>query len=127
MKKVLYYLSPFVIIPFLAISMESIDNIGLIKLSPIIVFVVFIAVSAIIGNITPIKNKSDYVITAFMPFALFLTTFVIGFLEKDDLETRFNLDKAIEAAFQPLFLVLYVIMGLITLLASSKKIRIIKK
>jgi hypothetical protein len=52
--------------------------------------------------------------------------FAAGFFDKDDLETRFYFDRAIDAAFQPFVLVLYIIMALVSFLTSFKKIRIIK-
>lgn len=125
MKKILYYLSPFIIIPLLAFFMEVFDNVGFIKMSPLSLFITFIVVSAIIGNLTPAKTKFDYVMTALMPFALFCTMFVAGFLDKCDLETRFHFDRAVDAATQAPVVALYLILALTTFLASFKTVRII--
>ena len=52
--------------------------------------------------------------------------FVVGFLDKSDLETRFHLYKAVNAAFQPIALLLYLLMAIVTFLASFKRLRNIK-
>ena len=126
MKKTLYYLSPFIVVSFLAVSMELMDNIGIIKMSYIPLLIAFVVISAMIGGLSPSKNNFDYIMTARMPLSIFFTMFVAGFLDKDDLETRFNLDRAVDAAFQPFALILYLIIAIIVFLASFKKIRIPK-
>ena len=126
MKKILYYLSPFIIVPFLAVAMEIIDDIGFIRMSPTILLIVLGVVSDVTGSLSTAKTKFDYIMTALMPLSFFLTMFVEGFLDKDDLETRFNFGRAFEAAFQPYVLIFCLTMAIIVFFASYKKIRITK-
>lgn len=126
MKKILYYLSPFIIVPFLAVAMEIIDDIGFIRMSPTILLIVLGVVSDVTGSLSTAKTKFDYIMTAMMPLSFFLTMFVAGFLDKDDLETRFNLDRAFETAFQPYVLIFCLTMAIIVFFASYEKIRITK-
>ena len=126
MKKKIYYASPFIIISVLVLTMDFLHKIGLIEWSPYILFASLILTSIIFGNLSPTNKKFDYVMTAIVPLSFFLLMFVVGFLDKDDLETRFHLYKAFRAAFQPSCLLKYLIMALTTFLASFKPIRIIK-
>lgn len=61
--------------------------------------------------------------SAVMPFSLFALMFIIGFIDKSDLETRFHLYKAMKAVFQPIALQLYFLMAVTTCVASFKPIR----
>ena len=79
----------------------------------------------VIGNLSPTHKKFDYVMTVIMPLAFFCFMFISGFLDKDDLERRFNLDRAFLCVSQSWALRAYFVMALTTFLASFKPIRII--
>ena len=106
--------------------MDFLYKIDLIELSPYILFASLILTSIIFGNLSPTNKKFDYLMTAIVPLSFFLLMFVVGFLDKNDLETRFHLYKAFRAAFQPWVLFDCLAMALTTFLASFKPIRIIK-
>ena len=125
MKKALYYLSPFILVPFSAFIMEACDNMKIVKMSAVWFFGIYIILSAIIGNLTPTKMKFDYIMTALMPLSLFCTMFAAGLLHREDLGSRFHFDKAFETALQPILLVLYLFMGLVVLGTSFYKIRLV--
>ena len=126
MKKKIYYASPFIIISVLSLTMNFLHKINLIKISPYVIFASLILTSIIFGNLSPTNRKFDYIITAIVPLSFFLLMFVLGFLDKNDSETRFHLYKAFRAAFQPWVLFDCLAMALTTFLASFKPIRIIK-
>ena len=125
MKKTIYYISPFIIIPLLMFISDFLDNKDLIQMSFNISVVLLVVTSLIIGNITPTNKKFDYIMTVIMPFAFFCSMFVIGFLDKSDLETRFHFDRAFRAVFVGLKTKTYLVMAITTFLASFKPIRIV--
>ena len=126
MKKKIYYASPFIIISVLLLTTDFLHKIGLIKMSPYISTALLILTSIVLGNLSPTNKKFDYLMTAIVPLSFFILMFVVGFLDKSDLETRFHLYKAFRAAFQPWVLFDCLAMALTTFLASFKPIRIIK-
>ena len=128
MRKKLYYAIPFVAIPVIVIAIERFVT----PLNIVAMFVFYsglislLLFSAIIGYFSPSKRKFDYLLTLIVPLALFCTMFVVGFLDKTDLETRFHLYKAVKTAFQPVSLQLYLAMTITTFLASFKGFRNLK-
>ncbi|MBQ7232695.1 MAG: hypothetical protein IJX07_05675 [Bacillales bacterium] len=85
------------------------------------------ATVVVIGNLSPTHKKFDYIITIIMPLSFCCSMLIIGFFGKSDLETRFHLDGALNAAFQPWSLITYCVMALTAFLASFKTIRIAKR
>ena len=126
MKKRLYYMIPFIVTPILMLSCELLDNMELLKMSPYVLGLFLAISSAIFGFLSPSDKTADYLITLIMPLSLFCFMFVAGFLSKSDLETRFHIDTALDAAFQPIALILYAAMAIITLVASLKFFRNLK-
>ena len=126
MKKVIYYSSPFIVFPIIFILLEILDDSRILELSPLIMFAVILVTTAIIGNLSPSDRLFDLIITIILPLSLICTMLIAGFLDKDDMETRFHIDRALEAAFQPLYLQLCLISLLTAFLFSFKKIRLIK-
>lgn len=126
MKKVVYYSSPFITFPILFFLLEILDDSRILRLSPLIMFAVVLVAAAIISNLSPSDRPFDLIITIIIPLSLICTMLIAGFLDKDDMETRFHIDRALEAAFQPLYLQLCLISLLTAFLFSFKKIRLIK-
>lgn len=126
MKKKLYYAIPFVAVPLLLLLCEVLDNMNLLQMSPYILGAVLLLFSVAMGFFSTTHRTFDYLLTAIMPFTLFCCMFVVGFLDKSDLESRFHLYKAVNAAFQPIALQLYFLMAIATFLASFKRFRVIK-
>lgn len=125
MKKKLYYVMPFIVVTILMLLVELIDN-TLLNMTPYIMGGLLVLASAIFGFFSPSKNKIDYLITLTMPISLFCFMFVAGFLSKSDLETRFHIDIAANAAFQPICLILYLAMAIMALVASLDFFRNLK-
>lgn len=126
MKKKLYYVTPFVAVPLLLLLCEVLDDLNLLQMSPYILSALLLLFSATIGFFSTTHRTFDYLLTAIMPISLFCCMFVAGLLDKDDLETRFHLHEAVNAAFQPIALQLYFFMAIVTFLASFKCLRNIK-
>jgi hypothetical protein len=123
MKKKLYYSMPFIIIPLLMLTCEWLDNSDILNMSPYILGAVLLIASVAFGFFSPADGKFDYLITVLTPLSLFCFMFVCGFLSKSDMETRFHLHIAVDAAFQPVALVLYFLMEAITFLVSFKRLK----
>lgn len=126
MKQKLYYAIPFAAVPLLLLLCEVLDNMKLLQMSPYILGAVLLLFSVAIGFFSTTHRTFDYLLTVIMPISLFCCMFVGGFLDKSDLETRFHLYKAVNVAFQPIALLLYFLMAIVTLLASFKRFRDIK-
>ncbi len=126
MKKKLYYAIPFIAVPLLLLLCELLDNVKLLQMSPYILGALLSLFSLAIGFFSATHRTFDYLLTAIVPLSLFCSMFVAGFLDKSDLETRFHLYKAVNAAFQPIVLQLYFLMAIVTFLASFKSFRNIK-
>ena len=126
MRKKLYYALPFIAVPALMLFCELLDNLELIKMTPYVLGALLILCSAVFGFFSPSEKSIDYLISLIMPLSLFSTMFVVGFLDKSDLETRFHLYKAINASFQPTVLFMYLAMAIITFIVSIKFFRNLK-
>ena len=126
MKQKLYYAIPFAAVPFLLLLCEVLDNMRLLQMSPYILGAVLLLFSVAMGFFSTSHRTFDYLLTAIMPISLFCCMFVGGFLDKSDLETRFHLYRAVNVAFQPIALLLYFLMAIVTFLASFKRFRDIK-
>ena len=127
MKKTLYYLSPFIIVPVWVLLINLIDQWAL-SIIPYVFIGGLLLLSALIGGFTPAKEKVDFRITFFVPLSFFLTMFIGGFFDTGTCSGKMRLDieYAFEISTQPLALLIYALMALITFLASFLKIRILK-
>ena len=127
MKKKLYYVTPFVAVPLLSLLCVVLDNMNLLPMSPYILSAILLLFSGAMAFFSPSSKTFDYLLTLIMPLSLFLCMFVVGFLGESDLGTRFHLYKAVDAAFQPITLLLYFLMAIVAFLTSFKHFRDIKK
>lgn len=127
MKKKLYYLMPIVIVPGLLLLLDLFAKMGMTAGFSYIMGAVLVLFSVVVGFLSPTHRTFDYFMTAIMPISLFCLVFILGFLEKDDLGTRFHLHKAVKASTQPIFLQLYCLMAGVTFLTSFKKLRNLRR
>lgn len=127
MKKKLYYVIPFVAFPILLLLCDVLDNKKLLQMNPYIISAVLLLFSAAMGFFSTTNKTFDYLLTAIMPLSFFCCMFVLGFFDMNDAQTIFSLHKAVKAAFQPIALQLYFLIGITTFLASFKRFRNIKK
>ena len=126
MKKILYYVIPFVAFPILLLLCGVIDE-KLLQMSPYTISAALLLFSAAMGFFSTTNKTFDYLLTAIMPLSFFCCMFVLGFFDMNDAQTIFSLHKAVEAAFQPISLQLYFLIGITTFLASFKCFRNVKK
>ena len=126
MKRYLYYIIPFIFVPVLMLIFQYLDDSNIVNLSPYILIIVLTLISVFAGISSPTHKIFNYIITIITPLSFFGFMFIIGFLDKGDLETRFHLDRALKAVSQPWCLIAYCVMALTTFLASFKPIRITK-
>ena len=126
MKKKLYYVMPFIVVPTLMLLCEVLDNAELLKMNIYILSGILVLSSAFFGFLSPSNKSIDYLLTLIMPLSFFCFMFVVGFLGEDDMGGRFHIYKAVDAAFQPIALILYLAMAMITLIASLKCFRNLK-
>ena len=126
MKKKLYYVIPFIVVPILMLLCEILDNTGLLNMSPYILCGVLAVSSAVFGFLSPSNQTMDYLLTLIMPLSLFCTMFVVGFLSKSDMGSRFHIYKAFDVVVQPIALILYFAMAIIVSVASLKYFRNLK-
>ena len=128
MKKYLYYATPFIILPILMILCELLDNSNLVPMSVYVIATICILFSVVMGNLTPTRKMFDYIMTIAMPLSFFCVMFLGGlFSEGCDGSPKLYVDDALDVAFQPFALQIYLMMGVATFLASFRAIRIIKK
>ena len=127
MKQKLYYTAPFIAVPLLLVLCEVLDNMKIWQMSPYILGAVLLLFCFGYGLFSATHRTFDYLLTAIIPISLFCYLFAVGFLDKNDLETRFHLYKAVRAVFQPFALRLYFLMAIVTFLASFKPLKNIKK
>ena len=123
MKKKLYYALPFIVVPAVMLLCELLVNLELLNMSFYLLAALLLLSSALFGFFSPSKRSVDAWITLAMPLSLFCFMFVLGFLSKDDLETRFHLYLAVHASLQPFALFLYAVMAITALVFSLKFFR----
>ena len=126
MKKKLYYVIPFIVVPTLMLFCELLDNAELLKMNLYILGGVLALSSAVFGFLSPSNKSMDYLLTLIMPLSFFCTMFVCGFLSKSDLGSRFHIYRAVDVAVQPIALILYFAMAIIASVASLKYFRNLK-
>ena len=117
---------PFIVVPTLMLLCEVLDNAELLKMNIYILSGILVLSSAFFGFLSPSNKSIDYLLTLIMPLSFFCFMFVVGFLGEDDMGGRFHIYKAVDAAFQPIALILYLAMAMITLIASLKCFRNLK-
>ena len=123
MKKKLYYALPFIVVPAVMLLCELLDNLELLNMSFYLLAALLLLSSALFGFFSPSRRSVDAWITLAMPLSLFCFMFVLGFLSKDDLETRFHLYLAVHASLQPFSLFLYAVMASTAFVFSLKFFR----
>ena len=127
MKK-LYYVIPFILIPFSLLLCDYLDEINFINMTPYSLMIVLALLSFVMGNFTPTHKHFDWMIRVIMPLSYFCTMFIGGFLDMGcDGSPQLSLDHAFNVVSQDWCLIAYCMMLLIAFCASLKPIRIVKR
>lgn len=130
MKKTIYYLAPFVIVPIIFLLVGWLDNTDIINstLSVVMVYVAFYLFPALMGSLSTTNKKFDYIMTAVIPLSFFFALFIgLFFDEGCDGTSQLSLSHALNIEYYKLWLPNTVIMAIIAFVASFKPIRISKK
>ena len=129
MKKAIYYVSPFVIIPIIFLITTLLESVEMLNpIAPYFVFASLFLFAVLIGTISQSKLKFDYIITAFIPLSVFLALFVsLLFDEGCDGKPQFLIDHALNMEYYKPWLPIVLSMVIVTFVASFKPIRILKK
>ena len=127
LKKIMYYISPFIFIPCLCFLIDWIWVSDLINISVYSFGISLFVLSSIIGNLSPNDKKFDYVITVLVPLALFLTLFFAGFLDTEEFHSGHDLERGWKSAVQIFYLIMYPVTAAAAFAASFKPVRILRK
>ena len=130
MKKAIYCATPFVVVPVIFLLFTLLEGINSINsnILVIIAYGVFLLFSALMGSLSSTDKKFDYVMTAIIPTAMFITLFIgLFFDEGCDGSPQLSLNHALNMEYYYAWLPMAVIMTVTTFVASFKPIRIIRK
>lgn len=123
MKKFLYYIMPFIVTPALMMVCSVFDNWGLLPLSIFLLAVVSIIASAVFGFFTSTNKKFDYLMTFIMPLSFFFSMYFEGLFSRGEMGIWYNIDLAQLLAYQPVAMISYPLMAIVTFIASYKGFR----
>ena len=123
-KKTIYYVCPFIIIPCLCLLCEFLNKRDVLEIYPYFFLAILFIISAMIANFTPTQKNFDFIITAILPLSMFFTMFIGGFIDETDLGGRFYMYRAFEVAFKPFALIEYLIIAVLAFISSFKLFRI---
>ena len=125
MKKTAYYLSPFVIVPIIFLIATLLENAEILK--PIVPYFMFVALflfAVVIGILSPLKAKFDYIMTAIVPLSVFFALFIsLLFDDGCDGTPQFSLSHALNIEYYRSWLPIALVMMVITFVFSFKPIR----
>ena len=127
MNRKMPYFMPFGIVPLSMALLELLDDTETLRMTPHIMGAVLLLISAMAGLFSPARGAVDHLMAAILPLSLFCSMFMAGFLDKNDLGTRFHLYRAVDVSLQPASLLLYLLMAVVTLGASCRCLRNIIK
>ena len=127
MKKTMYYLSPFVIVPLIFLTLTVLDGAKLSVLkssAPYLMFAALLLFSVAIGIFSPAKTKFDYMMTAAVPISLLLSVFVALLFDAGcDGSPQLSLGHALNMEYYKVWLPIVIAATLVTFIASFRPIR----
>ena len=125
MKKAVYYISPFVIIPIIFLITSILESVEIFKpIAPHFAFTTLFLFAVIIGAISQSKAKFDYIITAIVPLSVFYALFIsLLFDEGCNGTPQFSLHHALNIEYYRSWLPIALIMMVIAFVFSFKPIR----
>ena len=118
MKKC-FYLLPFIIMPLLLLCCEWLDNSGVLRMSPLILALLLLALGAALGYASPAASRCDVKLALLCAMALFCVMFAAGFADATEVYRRFDPAHGWLVAMQPLLLPIYAVPAAGALLGSS--------
>ena len=132
MKKILYYVSPFIVFSLIVLADTLLRKIDIIynvyDVVSVFLYVVIFLSPALIGSLSRTNKKFDYLITVLIPISFFLILFVgLFFDEGCDGKPQLSLYHALNMEYYKVWLPSVAIMTAVTFICSFKPIRISKK
>lgn len=130
MKKTLYYISPFIILPIIISAFTLLDKTGIISANVMIIFtcITLFLFSAVVGNLSSANRNFDYIMTAIIPLSFFLALFIALFFDEGcDGKPQFLINHALNMEYYKPWLPIVLSMAIVTFVASFKPIRVLKK
>ena len=129
-KKTVYYLAPFILIPVIIILLTFAEAAGLIKPadSTLAVQVTFFLFCVMMGNLSPTDKQFDFLIALLVPLSFFFALFIFLFFDEGcDGMPQLSLAHALNPEYYLLWGMPTIGMAVITLAASFRPIRILKR
>ena len=120
MKKLAYYISPFVIFTILFLLPTLLDSTEILEF---IVFASLFLFAAVIGIISPSRAKFDYLITIIVPVSAFFALFIALFFDEGCDDTpQLSLSHALNIEYYRAWLPMVLVMTVIAFVFSFKPI-----
>ena len=125
MKKTAYYISPFVIVPIFFLIASLLESAEILKtIVPYFMFGTLFLFAVVIGMLSPLKAKFDYIMTAIVPLSVFFALFIsLLFDDGCDGMPQFSLSHALNIEYYRSWLPIALVMMVITFVFSFKPIR----
>ena len=130
MKKVIYYFSPFIIVPFLFLIFTLLEDTAFLEaIVPYVLFAAVFIFAFVIGVFSSSKTKFDYIMTVIVPISVLVCLFIFLFFDEGcDGGPQLSLHHALNMEYYKVWLPIALIMMVITFISSFKPIRnIVKK
>ena len=120
MKKIAYYISPFVIFTILFLLPTLLDSTEILEF---IVFASLFLFAAVLRIISPSKTRFDYLITIIVPVSVFFALFILLFFDEGcDGTPQLSLSHALNIAYYRSWLPIALVMTVIAFVFSFKPI-----
>ncbi len=126
MKKVWFYLMPFLLIPGVTLLLEELSSHGnryddnLRYLYPVLLCLISVGIALF----SPSHHRFDYWLVGLMPVALLVTLFSVGVYNNYCIPTTPDVTDLARVCFQPLAWLNYALLALTALTASYRRFRI---
>ena len=83
MKRTLYYISPFVIIPIIFLITSLLEGVEILEpTAPYFAYTALFLFTVMLGALSQLKTTFDYIITALLPLSVFFALFLFLFFDE---------------------------------------------
>ena len=121
MKKLAYYISPFVIFTILFLLTTLLDSTEILEFIMIASLFLF---AAVLGIISPLRARFDYLITIIVPVSVFFALFISLFFDEGcDGTPQLSFSHALNIEYYRSWLPMALVMTIIAFVFSFKPIR----
>ena len=130
MKKVLYYISPFIFFSLIYIADDLVRTIDFFykhyEIVAILLIIMELLFTALIGSLSTSNKKFDYPMTLILPFSYVLSLFLALFCEEIYDCVRFSIHHALNIEYYKAHLPMIIALTAIVFSFSFKPIRLSK-